>query len=189
MSKKKRTEWLEAAYPKCLKNLRDYLRRFVGSQVVAEDLAHDAILRVYTSATFNPEKNGEGYLFVAARHLARDWSNLHSVSQTDAMCDFSAFVDDRCSVERHAITAELYAVVTKTMNRLPERQQRVLVSCGLLGFSAQETADDLKVSVRTVNRDLKKALAAVQDAKDNIEKEDGSLHADIAAIDGQSPTA
>lgn len=187
---RKNDEWFEAAYPKCLDALKKYLRRFVGSREAAEDLAHDAFLRVWTAPNFDQTRLTQGYLFTTARNLARDRNNLHRVARTDAAAEIAEIPDEQTSVEQQAMTAEEFETICRAMNRLPERRQRVLVLSAFFGFSGQDIADHLKISRATVHRELGRAIETVHAARALIECEKTSRNARAIARagDGDSGT-
>lgn len=168
---RKNDEWFELTYAKCLDALKKYLRRFVGSREAAEDLAHDAFLRVWTAPNFDRDRLTQGYLFTTARNLALDRNRLHRVARTDAAVEVTEMPDEHASVERQAMTAEEFETICRAMDRLPERRQQVLVLSAFFGFSGQDIADHLDVSRATVHRELVRAIEAVHAARALIEAE------------------
>ena len=180
---RKNDEWFEATYPKCLDALKKYLRRFVGSRETAEDLAHDAFLRVWTAPNFDQSRLTQGYLFTTARNLAWDRSKLHRVARMDAAVEVTDMPDEQASVEQQAMTAEEFETICRAMNRLPERRQQVLVLSAFFGFSGQDIADHLRISRTTVHRELGRAIETVHAARALIEAEKASRNAQVIALD------
>lgn len=164
-------DWFKAAYPKCLESLKKYLRRFVGSQEEAEDLAHDAFLRVWAAPNFDRGWETQGYLFATARNLALDWNKAHHVAKSDSVDEVPEIADNRASVERDAMTAEEFRTLSKVMSRLPERRRDVLMLRAFFEYSCQEIADHLNISRTTVHRELGRAIGTIHAASKLVESE------------------
>lgn len=179
---RKKDDWFKAAYPDCLQPLRNYLRRFVGSAEAAEDLAHDAFLRVYSAPDFEQIRSPHGYLFRTARNLALNVANQHSVAKTEAVEEVEQFADEDASVEHQAMTAEEFNLLCVAIGRLTPQRRRVLTLRAIYEYSCREIADTLGISTRTVHRDLAAALEAVHAARATIEADEACLYAQVIAL-------
>lgn len=180
---RKNDQWLEVAYPKFLDPLINYLCRFVTSSHAAEDVAHDAFLRVYNSKDFDNIQRPKDYLFRTARNIALDGKKRHCVSKTDRAVDVSDIADEYVSVEHQAMTAQEYATIRAAVDRLPERRQKVLILSAFFGYSGQEIANHLSISNATVHRDLARAMDAVNAAKSLMESSDARRCAQVIGLD------
>lgn len=179
---RRRDDWFKAAYPDCLEPLCRYLRRFVGSAEAAEDLAHDAFLRVYTAPDFDDIQSPRGYLFRTARNLALNVSSRHDIVRTEAVEEVALFADESASVERQAMTDEEFDLLCVAIARLSPQRRKVLTLKTFYGYSCQQVAETLHISVRTVHRELARALETVHAARKSIEVEQGSLFAQVIAL-------
>lgn len=171
-----RDDWFKAAYPDSLEPLRKYLRRFVAPEV-AEDLAHEAFLRVYTAPDFESIRSPRGYLFRTARNLALNAASEHGASRTQAVEEISSFIDEAASVERQAMTDEEFDMLCIAIARLTPQRRKVLTLRIFYEYSCQQIADRLGISLRTVHRDLARALEAVHSARTSLEADRCSLFA------------
>ena len=180
--KSKLDDWLNAAYAECMEPLRKYLRRFVGSPETAEDLAHDAFLRVYTAKKFDQNRSPQGYLFTAARNLALSRKTLHSVTKTDNIEEVADIRDEWESVEQQVMTAEEFDVLCKAMARLTPQQNDVLTLYAFFGHTYQEIADKLTISKATVHREMSRALETVHAAQKQIEREKVPLNGKVTVL-------
>jgi RNA polymerase sigma-70 factor (ECF subfamily) len=188
MSRKK-DDWFRTTYPDCLKPLCNYLRRFVSSAEAAEDVAHDAFLRVYTAPDFEQIRSPRGYLFRTARNLALNVANQHGVTKTEAVEQVAQFADEGASVEREAMTAEEFDMLCVAIGRLAPQRRRVLTLRAIYDYSCGEIADQLGISRRTVHRDLAAALEVVHAARETIESDNGCLYAQVIALRrGEEPS-
>ena len=171
-----RDDWFKTAYPDSLEPLRKYLRRFVAPDV-AEDLAHEAFLRVYTAPDFESIRSPRGYLFRTARNLALNAASEHGASRTDAVEEVASFADEAASVERQAMTDEEFDMLCIAIARLSPQRRQVLTLRVFYEYSCRQIADRLGISLRTVHRDLARALEAVHSARTSIDGDRGSLFA------------
>ena len=165
------SDWLEAAYPEYIDSLKKYLRRFVESREEAEDLAHDAFLRVWASPNFDRGRETDGYLFTTARNLAFNWNKAHHVAKSAPDDALHELPDDGTSVERDAMTADEFRVLSKAMSRLPERRRDVLMLRAFFEYPCQDIADQLNISRTTVHRELARAIETIHAARKLIESE------------------
>jgi RNA polymerase sigma-70 factor (ECF subfamily) len=171
-----RDDWFRAAYPDFLEPLCKYLRRFVPPEA-AEDLAHEAFLRVYTAPDFESIRSPRGYLFRTARNLALNAASEHGVTRTDAVEELAGFADEAASVERQAMTDEEFDMLCIAIARLSPQRRKVLTLRIFYEYSCRQIADKLDISLRTVHRDLAGSLEAVHAARAAIEADRGSLFA------------
>lgn len=159
-----RNDWLTTAYAECIDSLIKYLRKFVGSRQTAEDLAHDAFVRVYTAKNFDQDRCPEGYLFTAARNLALTRNGCHRVTRTEAMEKPEGIRDDRASVERDVLLEQELDALQAAMAYLTPQQYDV-VSLYAVGRTYQSIADELGISKPTVHREMARALETLAAAR------------------------
>lgn len=171
-----RDDWFKAAYPDILEPLCRYLRRFV-SRETAEDLAHEAFLKVYALPDFESIRSPRGYLFRTARNLALNAVQEHGTRRTEAIHEIAGFEDECASVERQAMTDEEFDLLSIAIARLAPQRRKVLVLRLFYEYSIQEIADKLDISVRTVHRDLARAIEAIHAARTAVEADRGSAFA------------
>jgi RNA polymerase sigma-70 factor (ECF subfamily) len=182
MPRDKKEDWFRTAYPDCLQPLCLYLRRFVASAEAAEDVAHDAFLRVYTAPDFEQIQSPRGYLFRTARNLALNVSNQHGVARTDPVEKIAHLADEDASLERQAMKTEEFNILCVAIGRLTEQRRQVLTLRVFYELSCQEIADQLGICTRTVLRDLARALEAVHAARESIESDKAGIYAQVIAL-------
>lgn len=170
----KRHQWLEATYAKYLDRLKKYLRKIVGSEEVAEDLAHDAFLRVLTAPKFDPARHEEGprYLFTTARNLALTRKKLHRFAKPHIAVEDAEMVDDQMSVEQQAMTADEFELISVAIKGLPEQRRQVLLLRTVFEYTFQEIADHLGISKPTVYREFQRAIQFVHTVRMQNESEE-----------------
>lgn len=157
-----RDDWLIQVYVDCIDELTKYVRRFVGSPEAAEELAHDAFLRVYTAKNFDQDRSPQGYLFTAARNLALSRNACHRVTRTYSIDEPDDIRDEHRSVERDVLAEQEFDTLHAAMTALPEQQQDV-VAMYAVGQTYQEIADQLGISKATVCRQMARALESLME--------------------------
>ncbi|MDR0277149.1 MAG: RNA polymerase sigma factor [Paucimonas sp.] len=141
------------------------LAKVVGCANLAEDLAQEAYLRVAQAAQGRHIEHLRAFLYQTAQHLAFD----HLRSQRSKR-RFECPADDSASIaavaapqpgpETHVQGQQQLRQLQAVLRRLPERQQRILLLHRLHGLSQSAIAERLDISLSTVEKDLRIALAA-----------------------------
>lgn len=168
-----RRHWFKAAYTDFLEPLCEYLCRFVPPEA-AEDLAHEAFLRVYMAPNFESIRSPRGYLFRTARNLALNAASEHGTTLTEAVEEIASFQDEWASVERQAMMDEEFDLLCIAIARLTPQRRHVFILRFLYEYSTQQIADELDISTRTVHRDMVRALEAAQVVRSAVEADRGS---------------
>lgn len=142
---------------------RDVLLRVLGRMVdnaSAEDLLQEAYLRVRRALNEHPVEHLRSFVFQTARNLALDHLRARR-------CQARILIDDAPLAILHNVPAPLSpaedcAHATQVLERLAislkqlsHRQQRIFLESCLHGCSYQEIAEQLAVSISTVQKELK----------------------------------
>ncbi|QHW00331.1 RNA polymerase sigma-70 factor [Spirosoma endbachense] len=149
---------VELLYRRYFQPLCSHAIKFVGGQAIAEDLVSDVFYTVYKDRVFtNIATSYRFYLFRAVRNRAYNflkwelsrqeplgvWHDVATAEsqQPDAMSQFD----------------ELYQVVQQAINSLPVDRRRIYLMNRFEGKRYQEIADELTLSVKTVEVQLYRA--------------------------------
>jgi RNA polymerase sigma factor (sigma-70 family) len=139
--------------------LRRHLARILGNSSEAQDIAHDAYLRVYPAMEDKSAEKPEALLYTTARRLAFNRLQRRRIAP---------FAPDALDIERAASAAP--GVVQQVMARqelqqleqaiaqLPEGCRAVLLLRKIELLSHQEIADRLGIAVSTVEKQHARAL-------------------------------
>ena len=153
--------------------LFSYCYRFTKSEASAEELVHDALLKVWTNRRhLDPERPFIGYLYTITRNLAL---NFLKKSASEAAL--------KKSVQQHSLAwhndteeavhyANLEHIAKMAIHQLPDQQQRVYRMSRDQHMTHEEIAQSLNISPHTVRNHIIKALRAI--------KQYLHLHADIS---------
>ena len=157
---------------------RERLLRFLaarGAGPAAEDLLHDLWMKI--SATDNgPIASPLSYIFRAADTLMidryrslkqaekrdRDWSESSGGAQPG--------VSDSPSVERHIIALQHSRLVAQTLDGLGARAAAAFRRHRIDGLPQRQVAEELGVSLSTVENDLRVAYRALSELKERLDE-------------------
>ncbi|WP_129662997.1 RNA polymerase subunit sigma-70 [Phytoactinopolyspora endophytica] len=182
----------EAAFGRLAERYRGELRvhcyRMLGSYDEAEDLVQETMLRAWRSrATYRGPSTFRAWLYRIATNACLDLLKRHrrpTVAGHERTSDGHApippvavpwlqpFPDELLEPLASSVPGADAAVVSRetfeltfltAIQLLPPRQRAVLILRDVVGWSAQETAETLDVSVASVNSALQRARPAVRD--------------------------
>lgn len=139
--------------------LKRYLWRWLKRPEDVEDIAQETILKVLEAGS-KGEIRYKAYLFRTAHNLALNTLNRKSNQWVDSIEDF---VDQDVLSSGHELEDDLAAqqrfqLFCQAAAQLPEQCRRVLILRKVYGYSQQEVAKQLAISVSTVEKHLAKGL-------------------------------
>ena len=161
-------------YRKTLAPLRRYLGRMLGNSAEAQDIAHDAYMRVYPSVQDHSAKNPQAVLYTTARHLAINRLKRRSISPISSE---SAHLETTASpapgVVQQVMARQELRQLEEAIARLPEGCRAVLLLRKIELLSHYEIAQRLGIAISTVEKQHARALrllrAALTTDSDGVE--------------------
>jgi RNA polymerase sigma-70 factor (ECF subfamily) len=149
-----------AFYRATLGPLRRYLARLLGNRSDAQDVAHDAYLRVHRTMADKPVGQPQGLLFTTARNLAINQLRRRDNSPVQAaegnIIELSPAQTP--GVERLVMARQEWAATEAAIARLPLGCRAVFLLCRFEGLTHPETALRLGISRKTVEKQHARAL-------------------------------
>jgi RNA polymerase sigma-70 factor (ECF subfamily) len=152
-------------YRTTLAPLRRYLARLLGNTAEAQDVAHDAYLRVYPTVSTQPTERPEALLYVTARRLAINRLKRRSISpiaRETANAETTAGVEP--GVVQLVMARQELALLEQAIAQLPEGCRTVLLLRKVELLSHREIADRLGIAVSTVEKQHARALRLLRAA-------------------------
>ncbi|WPN46132.1 MULTISPECIES: RNA polymerase sigma factor [unclassified Pseudomonas] len=136
------------------------LERMVNNHSTAEDLLQETYLRVTRALSERTIDHLEPFVFQTARNLALDHlraRRIHSRTMVDDVPEevMHSVAAPTSSAEDAAHAEQLLERLNVSLGELSSRQQRIFILSRLHGHSYQEIADELGVSLSTVQKELK----------------------------------
>ena len=133
---------------------------------LAQDVAQDVFVQLWTREKNTPIDNLGGYLRVATRNSV--FKQLEKASKYPTIPDASAELETRSLDGSHADTNMLYKEFLTAFQALtaalPSQQQLIFNMRFNDGRSSQEIADELQISVKTVRNQMGKALSKLRES-------------------------
>ena len=142
--------------------LMRFAEKFV-SGFFAEDVVHDVFLKLWDKQVFRlPENDLKRVLYVSVRNACLD--HLRRVSMEQDIIDHRALqlkleeLDFFEASDELFMRKDLLELLMKKVAELPERSQEIFRLSYLKGMKAAEIAEQLGLSVRTVENQLYRSL-------------------------------
>jgi RNA polymerase sigma-70 factor (ECF subfamily) len=156
----------ETAYAKLVEQhraeLQAHSRRMLGSVHDAEDALQEALLRAWRSL---PQFEGRGsvrwWLNRIVTNASLDLLRRRPPGPVPIEGEVAVAGPETDPHGRYERREALERALLRADNILTDRQRAVLVLREVLGFSAEETAERLELSVAAVNSALQRARAAI----------------------------
>ncbi|HMD61940.1 MAG TPA: RNA polymerase sigma factor [Opitutaceae bacterium] len=154
-----------ALYQATLMPLRRYLARLLGNSSEAQDVAHDAYLRVYPAMIKHPPNKPAALLYTAARRLAINRLKRRSISPVGR----EAFRPESTASAAPGVAQEVMArqeldLLEEAISQLPEGCRVVLLLRKIEQLSHREIADRLGIAISTVEKQHARALRLLRAA-------------------------
>lgn len=158
-------------YRKTVEPLRRYLARMLGNPAEAEDIAHDAYLRVYPKVQDRSAKNPQAVLYTTARHLAINRlrrRGIAPITAGEARPDSAPASDP--GVVQQVIARQELRQLEEAIAGLPEGCRAVLLLRKIELLSHREIGRRLGIAVSTVEKQHARALRLLREALAAAEK-------------------
>lgn len=144
--------------------LRRYLTRFLGDAAEAQDVAHDAYVRVWPEIERDTARKPEALLYTTARRLALNRLKRRRIGPFTA-----APADDNTpsaapGVVQQVIARQELHRLEQAIAQLPEGCRAVLLLRKVELLSHQEIADRLGIAISTVEKQHARALRLLRAA-------------------------
>lgn len=164
------------------RQLGNYLKRFLKQPEDIEDVVQDAFLKSIEAAAKGEVRYPSAYLYTAARNLAinkltRNYTELYDFIEYFPS-DMTALYSS--ALEEDMVVLERYSRFCRVVSQLPKQCRKVIVLRKVYGYSQNEVAEMLGISVSTVEKHLVKGMVrcteymARQDATYDIEAQEWS---------------
>ncbi|SFN84764.1 RNA polymerase sigma factor [Sphingomonas sp. OK281] len=139
------------------------LRRIVRNRDDVEDLAAETMARAYASTDFTRIDRGRAFLFQIARNLIIDIARRDKIVSFDVVADLDLLHVDN-SVEAGLHARDELRRLKVIVDTLPPQCRRVFLLRRVHDRSMTEIAEELGLSVSTVEKHLTKAITRIMQA-------------------------
>lgn len=137
--------------------MRLYLRSRVANAEDADDFASEALLRAYSTKDWARITSGRAFLFTIARNLTIDAARRNKIVAFDGERDPDTF-NSAIDVERHLHARDELRRLERIIAGFPRQCRRAFILRRVEQKSFAEVADEMGLSVTTVEKHVAKAL-------------------------------
>lgn len=149
-------------------SLMRMVQRIVGSAETAEDVAQNLWFQVQRVNDDPPIANRRAYLYRLTANLATDHVRADA-SRTTIEAKAQAYLwetSDQPSPEQEAIARDELARVLRAAEALPEPTKAIFRLHRFMGMTQTDVAARYGVSTTTIEKHIRRALAALRKARD-----------------------
>ncbi|WP_315833190.1 RNA polymerase sigma factor [Bradyrhizobium prioriisuperbiae] len=141
-------------------DLKQRLTRRAGSADLADEVLQDTFLRLSNATVTEPVRDVRAYLFRVAMSVASNRRVAErrrlTVSETDALFDLP---DESPGPDRIAEARSEIDALKRVIQELPDRRRDILMAAFVDEVPLRKIAERFGISVRTVQVEIKQALA------------------------------
>lgn len=155
----------DGLYRRTIAPLRRYLTRLLGNPNEAQDIAHDAYLRVYPKVEDQSAKNPEAVLYTTARNLAINQLKRRSITPiatTEARPESTASTQP--GVVQQVMARYDLQQLEAAIAQLPEGCRTVLLLRKVDFLSHEEISKKLGIAISSVEKHHARALRLLRAA-------------------------
>ena len=151
------------------------LQRMVNNPSTAEDLLQETYLRVTRALNERSVEHLEPFVYQTARNLALDHLRSRRIQARTVVEDvpievLESIASTHSTPEEAHQAAQLLERLSVSLSQLSARQQRIFILSRLHGCSYQEIAEELDVSLSTVQKELKLIMAICIGVADRLNR-------------------
>ncbi|MCG8506263.1 MAG: sigma-70 family RNA polymerase sigma factor [Sphingomonadales bacterium] len=157
-------------------DMRKSLMRFVARYLKkaphdAEDIIQEVFVKAIEAQNKREIRFPKAYLYKAAKNLALKKLEKSEYRLTDTLGDLlsETLVSQVPSMDQQLEYREKFAVFCRAVGKLPERRRRAFVLRRVYGLSQKEIADEMNISLKTVEAHLTKAIIQCSDYMNELE--------------------
>lgn len=157
---------LENLFKHFYKALRAYAFRFVNDTDLAEDIVQDSFFELWVKRdTIQFDGAVKSYLFksvynrsinVLNKRYQNKECNLNVDNENDILYQYMA--DHIQNSEQSLLLKELETEISSLIKMLPPQCQKVFILSRMYGLKNREIAEQLNISIKTVEKHISKAL-------------------------------
>ncbi len=142
-----------AAYEELLKAISPLIRGFINNRIGTgadnDDILQEVLLGIHrASHTYNTDRPFKNWMFAIADHKVKDYLRAHYRKKALKQVDFEKVQDFLTEPVTNDTSAG--EVLSELLDKLPEKQRRIVYMMKIEGYSAKEVAKKMNMSVSAV---------------------------------------
>lgn len=141
--------------------LKSYLRGSFPSIRDVDDIVQEAYLKIWRAAAHESVKSAKAFVYIVARRVALNFVRKQRNSPIEAYGDeaLSRVLDDKPNAREAAIIQDRVNLLADALMSLPPRCREIVVLHKMKGLAQKEVADQLGLSERTVETQIRNGVA------------------------------
>lgn len=163
-----RLDWFKAAILPHEAALRSRMRRVMRQAQDVEDVVAEVMARAYATSDFTRVGNGRSYLFQIARNLLIDQARRQKIITLEEIADLD-LVADTLSAERMLQARDHLRKLSAIVDTLPPQCRQAFLLRRVHDMPVKEIAEQMGLSVFTVDKHIAKATLKVMQAIGHFE--------------------
>jgi RNA polymerase sigma-70 factor (ECF subfamily) len=158
-----RLDWFKVAILPYEGVLRARLRRIVNRPCDVDDLVAECMTRAFANGDVTRTTSGKAYLFQIARNLLIDEARREKVVSIELVAELDVLHADHSTEAALHARDELRHLQT-ILDSLPSQCRRAFIQRRVYGKSVKEIAEEMDLSVFTVDKHLTRAAVKIMHA-------------------------
>ena len=136
---------------------------YVKREEWAQEIVLDVFMRLWDQRKVTGNKQYRRYCFILTKNASLNYLEKEAKHMPQSSGQLSESTSHTDSPEETLISDELFARYVKALDRLPERCREVFIRIREEKQSYAQVADELGISVKTVDAQLQKALTRLRE--------------------------
>jgi RNA polymerase sigma-70 factor (ECF subfamily) len=138
--------------------------KYIGDPEVARDLVQDLFLSIYESRrSISIQTSLKSYLYSAVKNRCLNHIRHQAVREKHSNMVIHSENGKDEDLEEKIETTELEARIFEIVSKLPDRCRQIFILSRVDGKRNREIADQMNLSIRTVETQISKALKSLRD--------------------------
>jgi RNA polymerase sigma-70 factor (ECF subfamily) len=155
----------ERLFRQCYAPLVRYSTRIAGSKEAGEEIVQDLFYTIWKDRESLPDIHSlNSYLYAGIRNRSIQYCEHEAIVRHHREVALAGIYPDAPSPQEEMEYAEFGAMITRTLESLPERRRKIFGMHRIEGLKYSEIAAALSLSVKTIEAEMTKAISTLRKA-------------------------
>jgi RNA polymerase sigma-70 factor (ECF subfamily) len=141
-----------------------FAHKYIRDFDTCKEIVHNVFVNIWEKRNdFDFSLPAKSYLFTAVYNRSMNYLRDQKKFVNESVEDFNFIPDEHALQDKSMEAAELEAKIWKVINSLPEACKKIFILNRFEGKKYAEIAEDLNISVKTVETQMSKALKTLRE--------------------------
>ncbi len=142
------------------KSLFGYLRKLLGSETEAQDVAQDVYLKMYKLSNYNEIEAPRAFLLRTAHNTVMQRFRREKIISMETVADFDdlSIYNNTPDISEQVESQKRFAMLSEAIDQLPPVCRQIFIMRKVNGLSQKEIASKLGISESTVEKHAVKGM-------------------------------